>query len=106
MITGAADVRGQTFCLQGSATCVLRFLMLGSDDHESALLVSSGIGLLYTEDANGNWKVAAMLSGTLSCPNSLDAFRGGNREQTPHPWPDLQVAGQRFSFLPEENRCP
>jgi hypothetical protein len=105
-IIKASDPVTRTFCLRTKSSCVLRFLTLGGDHTESALFVALGSGRLFVQDGSGGWTPAAKLMIHMNCRRTMQAFAEDDIAVEQHPWPDLVVAGQRLSFIPDSFSCP
>jgi hypothetical protein len=90
---------------KGRPACTARWLSVSPGKPEAILLLDGASGALFEEDDKGRWAHTAQLTGVESCPVDFAALNAGPIELSPHPWPDLIVAGKRFEFAAPFQVC-
>lgn len=67
-----------------------------------------GRAVLFSQQTDGSWKPAGTMTGGFKCKGVAEELRAGRIHSLPPPFPDFEIAGERFyiePWLADDSKC-
>ncbi len=99
--------------IEFDAHCEAVLLDLDPDGHDEIVLLdldNSSAAIVFKQGSDGSWRDFGTIYGPLTCKSVLTALHDGTFDLIPPAWRDIEAAGLRLLFQPDEvspgTACP